>query len=141
MEQKHKRLKWFTGIVLIVAYAVFIEMVRQSGSPLSTVPTWLITRTLGIAAYLLLFFGICLGILYGMPIWKGKQQMRSRMMSLHFFANTSGVFIGALHPMLLILDSMFLLHGHSCSSRLLPRMNLFYTGSARLHSMDCYLFS
>ncbi|MGP7816570.1 hypothetical protein [Niallia sp. 01092] len=90
---------------MILIYAAFIEVIRRSGSPLAAVPTWLITRTLGITAYLLLFFGICLGIFYGMPIWKGKQKQRSHIMSLHFFANTCGVFIGALHPMLLVIDA------------------------------------
>ncbi|AJY74698.1 hypothetical protein [Paenibacillus beijingensis] len=105
MELKHKRLKWVIIIVIIAVFAVWIEMVRRSGTPLSTVPTWLITRTLGITAYLLLFLGICLGILYGMPIWKGKQNIRSKVKDLHFLVNTSGVLAAMLHPMLLVLDA------------------------------------
>ncbi|WP_223066417.1 ferric reductase-like transmembrane domain-containing protein [Paenibacillus caui] len=105
MEHKHKPLKWITVIALIMIYAIFIEMVRRSGSPLSTVPTWVITRTLGITAYLLLFLGICLGITYGMPIWKGKQKIRSRVRDFHFLTNTGGVFLAMLHPMLLVIDA------------------------------------
>ncbi|RYM04659.1 hypothetical protein EWH99_09635 [Sporolactobacillus sp. THM7-7] len=81
-----------------------LRHVRRSGSPLTTVPTWLITRTLGITAYLLLFFGICLGLLYGMPIWKDKQNTRLWIKNIHFLANTSGVFLAAIHPMLLVID-------------------------------------
>ncbi|MCO7175143.1 hypothetical protein ACFP7A_05780 [Sporolactobacillus kofuensis] len=104
MAQKHILLKWIIGPALIVVISLFIEYARQTNILPSTVPTWLSVRALGIAAYVLLFFGICLGILSGMPIWRGRKASRDAILTLHFYMNTSGVFIAMLHPLLLIID-------------------------------------
>ncbi|GAY74935.1 hypothetical protein NBRC111894_489 [Sporolactobacillus inulinus] len=74
MEQKHKGLKWTIGLALILIISLFIEMERHTGFLSAAAPTWLIVRILGITAYLLLFCGICLGIMAGMPIWRGRKK-------------------------------------------------------------------
>lgn len=104
MEQKHTVLKWIIGLALILIISLLIEFVRLMGILPASTPTWLIVRVLGIIAYLLLFCGICLGIISGMPIWKGKKESRDRLLSIHFFFNTTGVFVAMLHPLLLIID-------------------------------------
>lgn len=104
MEQKHKILKWIVGLALILFLSVFIEMERRTGILSASTPTWLIVRVLGITAYLLLFCGICLGIISGMPIWKGKKGVRDLLLSFHFYLNTTGVFVAMLHPLHLIID-------------------------------------
>ncbi|MCO7127188.1 hypothetical protein NIE88_15570 [Sporolactobacillus shoreicorticis] len=104
MEQKHKVLKWIIGLALIFMISLFVEFERRTGSLSANAPTWLIVRVLGISAYLLLFCGICLGIIAGMPIWRGRKKGRDLLLSIHFFFNTTGVFVAMLHPLLLVID-------------------------------------
>ncbi|MCQ2009923.1 hypothetical protein NOM01_07865 [Sporolactobacillus sp. STSJ-5] len=104
MDQKHKVLKWTVGFSLMIIISLFIEFERRTGFLSAHAPTWLIVRVLGISAYLLLFCGICLGIMAGMPIWRGRKKARDLLLSIHFFFNTTGVFVAMLHPLLLIID-------------------------------------
>ncbi|MET1248504.1 hypothetical protein ABWW58_06940 [Sporolactobacillus sp. STCC-11] len=104
MEQKHKVLKWAVGLSLIIIISLFIEFERRTGFLSAHAPTWLMVRVLGISAYLLLFCGICLGIMAGMPIWGGRKKARDLLLSIHFFFNTTGVFVAMLHPLLLVID-------------------------------------
>ncbi|GEB77970.1 hypothetical protein [Sporolactobacillus inulinus] len=104
MEQKHKGLKWTIGLALILIISLFIEMERHTGFLSAAAPTWLIVRILGITAYLLLFCGICLGIMAGMPIWRGRKKARNRLLKTHSLLNTTGTFVAMLHPLLLIID-------------------------------------
>ncbi|MFT8309745.1 MAG: hypothetical protein ABF629_01155 [Sporolactobacillus sp.] len=104
MDQKHKVLKWTVGFSLMIIISLFIEFERRTGFLSAHAPTWLIVRVLGISAYLLLFCGICLGIMAGMPIWRGRKKARDLLLSIHFFFNTTGVFVAMLHPLLLVID-------------------------------------
>lgn len=104
MEQKHKGLKWTFVLSAILIAALAVEMARRTDLLPLTAPTWLIVRVLGITAYLLLFFGICLGITFGMPVWGGNKVIRDRFIALHFYLNTTGVFVALLHPLLLVID-------------------------------------
>nr|WP_304654820.1 hypothetical protein [Sporolactobacillus sp. STSJ-5] len=88
----------------MIIISLFIEFERRTGFLSAHAPTWLIVRVLGISAYLLLFCGICLGIMAGMPIWRGRKKARDLLLSIHFFFNTTGVFVAMLHPLLLIID-------------------------------------
>jgi predicted ferric reductase len=104
LEKKHTLLKWTVGLALIFIISLFIEFERRTGSLSANTPTWLIVRVLGISAYLLLFCGICLGIMAGMPIWGGKKNGRDLLLRIHFYFNTIGVFVAMLHPLLLVVD-------------------------------------
>jgi len=104
VDQKHKVLKWTVGFSLMIIISLFIEFERRTGFLSAHAPTWLIVRVLGISAYLLLFCGICLGIMAGMPIWRGRKKARDLLLSIHFFFNTTGVFVAMLHPLLLVID-------------------------------------
>ncbi|SFG28905.1 hypothetical protein [Sporolactobacillus nakayamae] len=104
MEHKHKLLKWTIGLALILVICFFIELAHRTNILPASTPTWLTVRVLGITAYVLLFFGICLGITAGMPIWKGRKPARDLLLSIHFFFNTTGVFVAMLHPLLLVID-------------------------------------
>ncbi len=66
-------------------------------------PTWEIIRILGITSYLLLFVGVSLGILYGMPLWKGKQ--KAQVYKIHSLATIGGTFGGVLHAIFLTIDT------------------------------------
>lgn len=104
MEHKHKLLKWTIGLALLLVICFSIEIARRTSILPESAPTWLTVRVLGITAYILLFFGICLGITAGMPIWKGRKTARDLLLSIHFFFNTTGTFIAMLHPLLLVID-------------------------------------
>ncbi|WP_019121237.1 ferric reductase-like transmembrane domain-containing protein [Brevibacillus massiliensis] len=69
---------------------------------ISTWPIWQTIRVLGMVSYLLLFTGICLGILYSMPFWKGKT--KAALYKYHSSATVAGVFCGIFHAMLLVID-------------------------------------
>jgi sulfoxide reductase heme-binding subunit YedZ len=66
-------------------------------------PTWIITRTLGLTSYFLLFLGVASGVLFSMPIWKVKT--KKRILNLHNLSNWSGLSFGLLHALILIIDS------------------------------------
>ncbi|CAM3044350.1 ferric reductase [Paenibacillus sediminis] len=65
-------------------------------------PTWIIIRGLGLMSYCLLFLGIVLGILYGMPFIKGKS--KGSMYKWHMRMTWSGFIAGMLHGLILIID-------------------------------------
>lgn len=70
---------------------------------ITVLPIWQSIRFLGIAAYILLFFGVSLGILYSFPGWKGK--VKAKLYKLHSYATITGTFCAILHAMLLIVDT------------------------------------
>lgn len=70
---------------------------------ITSLPAWEMIRTLGIASYLLLFAGVGLGILYSMPIWKGKQ--KAAVYKYHSFLTVTATLCGILHAMLLTIDT------------------------------------
>ncbi|WP_193571437.1 ferric reductase [Paenibacillus psychroresistens] len=69
---------------------------------ITTLPIWQIIRSSGIASYILLAVGICLGILYSFPFFKGKNKVRLHKM--HTFSTISGTGIGMLHGMITVID-------------------------------------
>ncbi|MET3292912.1 UNVERIFIED_CONTAM: sulfoxide reductase heme-binding subunit YedZ [Brevibacillus sp. OAP136] len=70
---------------------------------ITNLPVWQSIRILGITAYILLFFGVSLGMLYSMPIWKGKA--KATLYKVHSYATITGTFSAILHAMLLIVDT------------------------------------
>jgi sulfoxide reductase heme-binding subunit YedZ len=69
---------------------------------ITALPIWQIIRSLGIASYILLTLGICLGMAYGLPIWSGKQ--KGIIYKIHNMATISGTGIGLLHGMITVID-------------------------------------
>jgi DMSO/TMAO reductase YedYZ heme-binding membrane subunit len=59
-------------------------------------------RYSGIAAYILLTVGICLGIIHSLPAWKGKTKVR--LYKLHTNLSNAGTIIGLLHGVITVID-------------------------------------
>jgi methionine sulfoxide reductase heme-binding subunit len=76
-------------------------VIRLSQLVLS-LPTWTLIRVSGILAYLFLFAGMSLGILYSFPQWKGS--IKASLMKSHTFANNAGTLLALLHAVILIID-------------------------------------
>ncbi|WP_138753827.1 ferric reductase [Paenibacillus sinopodophylli] len=70
---------------------------------LINLPTWQLTRIFGIAAYLLLFGGMALGILYSYPFVKGKR--KQAVYKYHMRLTNSGALLALLHAAVLIIDT------------------------------------
>ncbi|MED1953078.1 ferric reductase-like transmembrane domain-containing protein [Brevibacillus centrosporus] len=66
-------------------------------------PTWEMIRFFGLLSYYLLFAGVVLGISYSFPGWTPKT--KGKLYRLHGAASVSGMFIGVLHAMLLVIDT------------------------------------
>lgn len=66
-------------------------------------PTWQLTRIFGIAAYLLLFSGMALGILYSYPFVKGKR--KPAIYKTHMRLTNSGSLLALLHAAVLVIDT------------------------------------
>lgn len=66
-------------------------------------PTWMMTRVLGIASYIFLFFGVTSGIVYSM--YKGKPLFKKKLSLFHTISNWLGLTLGLLHAMILIIDT------------------------------------
>jgi sulfoxide reductase heme-binding subunit YedZ len=66
-------------------------------------PTWQIIRSTGVMAYLFLTLGMCLGILYSFPIWKGKT--KANLYKWHTVGTISGTAIGLLHGITTVIDT------------------------------------
>jgi sulfoxide reductase heme-binding subunit YedZ len=69
---------------------------------IASLPIWQIIRSLGIVSYILLAIGICLGITYSFPAFKGKSKVRLHKM--HTFSTIAGTGIGLLHGMITVID-------------------------------------
>ncbi|MFC5470140.1 ferric reductase [Cohnella suwonensis] len=65
-------------------------------------PTWTITRVAGLAAYYMLFVGVSLGILYGMPQLKGSS--KKRFYYWHAKAQGAGMALAIVHILILAVD-------------------------------------
>ncbi|MCM3134562.1 ferric reductase-like transmembrane domain-containing protein [Paenibacillus polysaccharolyticus] len=65
-------------------------------------PTWNIIRISGIAAYILLFAGVFLGIAQGMPIAKGKP--KAVMFKWHTRTTWLAFGLGITHALMLVID-------------------------------------
>ncbi|MDR6879166.1 ferric reductase-like transmembrane domain-containing protein [Bacillus sp. 3255] len=66
-------------------------------------PSWTLIRLFGILAYLSLFIGMALGILYSFPQWKGRT--KAQMQRWHTSANQLGTGLALLHAVLLVIDT------------------------------------
>ena len=66
-------------------------------------PTWQLTRILGIAAYLLLFAGMAIGMLYSYPFVKGKT--KQAFYKAHMRLTNSGTLLALLHAAVLVIDT------------------------------------
>lgn len=66
-------------------------------------PTWPMTRIFGILAYLLLFGGMALGMLYGYPFAKGP--LKAKLYRWHTRLTGGGVIISLLHAVILMIDT------------------------------------
>ncbi|MEV5029807.1 ferric reductase [Paenibacillus sp. LPE1-1-1.1] len=66
-------------------------------------PTWQLTRILGICAYLLLFAGMAFGILYGYPFVKGKR--KPSVYKTHMRLTNGGSLLALLHAAVLVIDT------------------------------------
>ncbi|MFC5529051.1 ferric reductase [Cohnella yongneupensis] len=66
-------------------------------------PTWPMIRSLGIASYLMLGIGICLGILYSWPNQLPKRKLFRY--KLHTFFTVGGTAVGMLHGVITVIDT------------------------------------
>jgi len=66
-------------------------------------PLWQMIRYVGIASYVLLTAGICLGIAYSFPVWKGVRKVR--LYKLHTFCTVGGTALGLLHGAIPVIDT------------------------------------
>jgi sulfoxide reductase heme-binding subunit YedZ len=66
-------------------------------------PLWAMIRYSGLLAYLLLFIGMALGILYSFPQWTSSVKMK--VMKGHTLANNTGTLLALFHAVLLIIDT------------------------------------
>jgi hypothetical protein len=65
-------------------------------------PTWPLIRVAGLVSYYLMFIGIALGILYGLPSLRGKA--KQRIYQWHSRFQSAGVLAVLVHVMLLAID-------------------------------------
>jgi methionine sulfoxide reductase heme-binding subunit len=70
---------------------------------ITNLPIWYMIRSLGIVSYLVLTVGICLGIMYSMPLWKGRRKLT--LYKIHSIVVISGTAIGMLHGMITVIDT------------------------------------
>ncbi|MFC5451967.1 ferric reductase-like transmembrane domain-containing protein [Paenibacillus aestuarii] len=70
---------------------------------LISLPSWTLIRWFGLAAYISLFIGMALGILYSFPQLKGTAKLRT--MQIHTLANHLGTGLALLHALLLVIDA------------------------------------
>lgn len=66
-------------------------------------PTWGLTRLFGITAYVMIFLGISLGILYSFPTIKGP--LKAKIYRVHTILNNGGVLFALAHALILIIDT------------------------------------
>ncbi len=66
-------------------------------------PTWELVRSLGFAAYLLLFIGIASGIFQSMPFFGGKA--KNLFFAAHTFSLRTGLLLITAHVLLLAVDT------------------------------------
>lgn len=66
-------------------------------------PTWQMTRIFGITAYLLLFGGMALGMLYGYPFAKGP--LKAELYKWHMRLTQWGTLLALLHAAILVIDT------------------------------------
>jgi sulfoxide reductase heme-binding subunit YedZ len=69
---------------------------------LLSLPSWQITRVAGLLAYYLLFVGVSLGILYGMPGIKAA--WKKRLYGWHAWTQGAGFIVVILHVIILAID-------------------------------------
>lgn len=98
--QSSKGLKWIVGGVVILAFAVTINL---SAGLWARFPVWQFIRFSGLLSYLFLCLGISLGIAYSMPVWTAEQKLR--IYKYHSSATISGAFCGLMHAMFLLIDT------------------------------------
>ncbi|MEB3100063.1 ferric reductase [Ferviditalea candida] len=70
---------------------------------ITSLPLWGIIRVLGLISYLSLTLGVCLGIVYSFPIWKGK--VKASMYKTHTFFTIAGTALGLLHGVFTVVDT------------------------------------
>lgn len=66
-------------------------------------PSWTITRVAGLLSYYLLFAGVMLGIVYGMPNVKGK--WKKRIYDWHARTQGAGILFAIAHAIILSIDT------------------------------------
>ncbi|RKN74200.1 ferric reductase [Paenibacillus ginsengarvi] len=64
-------------------------------------PTWELTRLLGLLSYMLLFAGVSVGIVYGMW-WK---RHKAQLYKVHSFLSVSGTAAALLHTAILVIST------------------------------------
>jgi sulfoxide reductase heme-binding subunit YedZ len=80
-----------------------IQEVFKMAQFITSLPLWQMIRFLGIASYVLLTVGICLGITYSFPVWTGKQ--KATVYKLHTWAANGGTALGLLHGAITVIDT------------------------------------
>jgi len=68
-----------------------------------TWPIWELTRILGIAAYLTIFAGLTLGMLYSFPLLKGKR--KAQVYRWHTYLTNGGTAAALLHAAILVIST------------------------------------
>ncbi|MBD3917849.1 ferric reductase-like transmembrane domain-containing protein [Paenibacillus sp. PR3] len=66
-------------------------------------PVWELTRVFGIAAYLTIFAGLTLGMLYSFPFVKGKR--KAQVYRWHTYLTNGGTAVALLHAAILIIST------------------------------------
>jgi predicted ferric reductase len=69
---------------------------------IANLPIWQMIRYLGIASYILLAIGICLGISYSLPMRTGKS--KAKLHKWHTFSTIAGTGIGLFHGAIMVID-------------------------------------
>lgn len=103
--KKYPVYKRTAGLAVVLLIGLITDLGQRNGLAPDPIQSVIMIRVLGILAFLLLFLGICVGIVLGMPLWRGKKSSRDRWISIHFYLNSGCIFLAALHPMLLIADT------------------------------------
>ncbi|WP_010630753.1 hypothetical protein [Sporolactobacillus vineae] len=106
MNKKYPVFQRTAGLAILLLIGLITDLGQRNGLAPDPVQSSTMIRVLGILAFLLLFLGICVGIVLGMPVWRGKKASRDRWISVHFYLNSGCIFLAALHPMLLIADTL-----------------------------------
>ncbi|MBB3110710.1 DMSO/TMAO reductase YedYZ heme-binding membrane subunit [Paenibacillus phyllosphaerae] len=66
-------------------------------------PLWQAMRTMGMISFLAITAGVCLGIIYSMPVWSGA--VKKKLYKIHSTLTIGGAAIGMLHGMISVIDT------------------------------------
>lgn len=96
-------------------------------------PWWETIRALGLLSFAAITAGICLGILYSLPLWSGP--VKKRLYKTHSTLTIGGAALGLVHGMLTVVDTYV---PYSWSELLIPFSASYHPLLSGLGTLSLY---